>query len=97
MTSWNRKPKRWAKSLLARAEIRAILYDDGQKARKFVIDWWKRQETRAEVQSAIADMLDKQLPEEPYDRQIFNQKCERAFEYVFGRFGKWREYSFRDP
>ena len=60
---------------------------DELKARKFVIDWWKRQETRAEVQSAIADMLDKELPEEPYNRQIFNQKCERAFEYVFGRFG----------
>ena len=61
---------------------------DELKARKFVIDWWKRQETRAEVQSAIADMLDKELPEEPYNRQIFNQKCERTFEYVFGRFGK---------
>jgi type I restriction enzyme R subunit len=57
------------------------------KAHKFVLDWWKRQETRADVQSAIATELDKALPETPYDRPIFNQKCERAFEYVFGRFG----------
>ena len=57
------------------------------KARAFVLDWWKRQQTRANVRKMIEDCLDEGLPEDPYDRRIYAEKCERTFEHVFETYG----------
>lgn len=46
-----------------------------------VLDWKKRQQTRAAVQVAIEQELDK-LPE-AYDADIYREKCSRVFEHVF--------------
>ncbi|WP_291075206.1 type I restriction endonuclease subunit R [Hyphomonas sp.] len=57
------------------------------KAQKLVLDWWKRQETRSEVRRFITDLLDSRLPEEPFDRRIFEDKCARAYEHVCTQYG----------
>ena len=57
------------------------------KAQKLVLDWWKRQETRAEVKRFISDILNSQLPETPFDRRIFETKCARTYEHVFAQYG----------
>lgn len=51
------------------------------KERYLVLDWKKRQATRAAVQVAIQDELDR-LPEK-YDAQLYRKKCSRVFEHVF--------------
>jgi type I restriction enzyme R subunit len=46
-----------------------------------VLDWKKRQQTRAAVQVAIQDELDR-LPD-VYDAGLYRRKCARVFEHVF--------------
>lgn len=52
------------------------------KHEKLVLDWKKRQATRAAVQVAIEDVLDDGLPE-VYDRKLFAEKTGVIFEHVF--------------
>ena len=52
-----------------------------------VLDWRKRQQTRAAVDVAINDFLD-QLPEK-FDSGKFEEKCTVVFQLVFdGYFGE---------
>jgi type I restriction enzyme R subunit len=51
------------------------------KAELLVLDWKKRQQTRAAVQVAIEAELDR-LPE-VYDTESYRSKCSRVFEHVF--------------
>lgn len=57
------------------------------KAQKLVLDWWKRQETRSEVKRFISDLLNSKLPEAPFDRRIFEEKCARTYEHVYTQYG----------
>lgn len=57
------------------------------KAQKLVLDWWKRQETRSEVKRFISDLLNAKLPETPFDRRIFEDKCARTYEHVYVQYG----------
>lgn len=47
-----------------------------------VQDWWKDGQTREKVKSAIAEVLDHDLPEDGYDRRLFNEKCDNVFDLV---------------
>jgi len=47
-----------------------------------VLDWKKRQQTRAAVEVTIAGQLDAGLPA-IYDRRIYQEKCARIFQHVF--------------
>ncbi len=51
------------------------------KREKLVLDWRKRQQTRAAVRVAIEEILD-QLPE-AYSSDIFNDKCELVYQHVY--------------
>ncbi|TET44043.1 DUF3387 domain-containing protein [candidate division TA06 bacterium] len=51
------------------------------KREKLVLDWRKRQQSRAAVRLAIEERLD-QLPES-YSRQIYEQKCEVIYEHIY--------------
>lgn len=51
------------------------------KQELLVLDWKKRQQTRAAVQVAIEDKLDR-LPE-AYNAELYRRKCSRVFEHVF--------------
>lgn len=47
-----------------------------------MLDWKKRQQSRAAVQVAIEAELDR-LPEDAYGLEIYREKCSRVFEHVF--------------
>lgn len=51
------------------------------KTEKLVLDWRKRQESKASVEVAIKDILDK-LPDS-YSADLYNQKCEEVFQHIY--------------
>ena len=51
------------------------------KAEKLVLDWRKKQQTRAAVKLAINKMLD-QLPQR-YTAQLYRQKCDLVYQYMY--------------
>ena len=57
------------------------------KADKLVLDWWKRQQTRAAVLTTIRRTLGKELPEKPYTNAIYDAKCELAYTHIFESYG----------
>jgi len=74
--------KETAKVKLAAKELLKSL-----KAGKLVIDWRKRQQTRANVRKAIEESLDNNLPKPPaYDETIFNQKCDLVYEHIYENY-----------
>lgn len=52
------------------------------KREKLVLDWRKRQQTRAAVLITIQDYLDRELPR-AYTPEIFNQKCDLVYQHVY--------------
>jgi len=55
------------------------------KSELLVLDWKKRQATRAAVKVGIDQMLDAELPE-VYDRALFARKAEAVYEHVFAAY-----------
>jgi type I restriction enzyme R subunit len=58
---------------------------DTLKAEKLVLDWRKRQQSRAAVQLAIAQILDK-LPESPYPVDLYQQKCQLVYQHIYDSY-----------
>ncbi len=58
---------------------------DTLKKEKFVLDWRKRQQTRAEVRVAIETLLDRELPE-VYTHEMFEQKATAVFQHVYDAY-----------
>ena len=54
------------------------------KKEKLVLDWRKRQQTRAVVKVAIRDILDG-LPQN-YTQEIFQEKCEVVYQHVYDSY-----------
>ncbi|EAZ89186.1 type I restriction endonuclease subunit R, partial [Crocosphaera chwakensis] len=54
------------------------------KREKLVIDWRKRQQTRASVEIVIKDMLDK-LPES-YSDELYRQKCDEIYQHIYDSY-----------
>ncbi|MBE0429549.1 MAG: type I restriction endonuclease subunit R [Thermoleophilia bacterium] len=54
------------------------------KAEKLVLDWRKRQQSRAAVRLAIEEGLD-QLPK-PFDRRLYEQKCSAVYQHVYDSY-----------
>lgn len=52
------------------------------KEEKLVLDWRKRQQSQNAVRVSIRDQLVK-LPEDKYDKDLFDDKCERLFHHVY--------------
>lgn len=57
------------------------------KSDKLVLDWWKRQQTRSAVMSSIRRTLGKDLPEEPYTDEIYDEKCALAYTHIYENYG----------
>jgi type I restriction enzyme R subunit len=55
------------------------------KEHELVFNWDKRQETRAGVLVAIRVELN-ELPEEPYPEDVWNQKVDATWQFVFSRY-----------
>ena len=70
----SQKVKLAAKALLHR------LQDELPKV--LVQDWYKTDQTRRIVRSTVAEVLDRELPVESYDRVLFQTKCDNVFHLV---------------
>jgi type I restriction enzyme R subunit len=71
---------------LSRSEkeaVKKVAHDllDTLKAERLVLDWRKRQQTRAAVQVTIRDTLDRLPP--VYDDAIFQEKMQRVYQHVY--------------
>ncbi|MDA2925760.1 DUF3387 domain-containing protein, partial [Acidobacteria bacterium AH-259-G07] len=55
------------------------------KHEKLVLDWRKRQQSRAQVLVTIQDVLDQGLPQK-YTEEIFQQKCELVYQHVYDSY-----------
>jgi type I restriction enzyme R subunit len=55
------------------------------KEEKLVIDWRKREQTRAAVRQMIEIALDEFLPR-VYDKKLYGQKCQRIYQHVFDSY-----------
>ncbi|MBI4454776.1 MAG: type I restriction endonuclease subunit R [Acidobacteria bacterium] len=55
------------------------------KSEKLILDWRKRQQSRAQVLVAIQDVLDKGLPEK-FGPELFNGKCELIYQHVYDSY-----------
>jgi len=56
---------------------------DTLKRERLVLDWRKRQQSRAAVKQAIEEILDYNLPEDVYTKEIYDRKCETVYEHVY--------------
>ncbi|BDI14913.1 hypothetical protein ANSO36C_07150 [Nostoc cf. commune SO-36] len=54
------------------------------KQEKLVLDWKKRQQTRASVEVAIKDNLDK-LPQS-YSDELYEQKCQEVYQHIYENY-----------
>ena len=79
------KVKLAAKALLHR------LQDESPKV--LVQDWYKTDQTRFIVRSAVAEVLDRELPQESYDRILFQAKCENVFHLVLDHAAQGRKWA----
>ncbi|HWQ65356.1 MAG TPA: type I restriction endonuclease subunit R [Methanospirillum sp.] len=57
---------------------------DTLKRDKLVLDWRKKQQTRAMVHVCIEETLDHLPP--VYEKEIFNKKCEIVYQYVYDMY-----------
>jgi type I restriction enzyme R subunit len=52
---------------------------------KLVLDWRKRQHTRAAVLSTVKDVFDDGLPD-VYGPDLFDDKCQRVYEHIYASY-----------
>lgn len=63
---------------------------DTLKKEKLVLDWRKRQQSRAEIRVTIETILDGGLPDK-FTPEIFNRKCDLVYQHIFDSyFGEGR-------
>jgi len=56
-----------------------------KEERKLVIDWRKKQKTRAAVKLAIELQLEKMLPKS-YDQKLYYQKCNQIYQHIYDNY-----------
>lgn len=54
---------------------------------KLVLDWRRRAATTADVRVTILDVLDENLPEDPYPPEVFDAKVQAVFDHVLTAYG----------
>lgn len=54
---------------------------------KLVLDWRRKAETMAGVRTALREVLDERLPEDPYPPEIFDQKIDAIFNHIVASYG----------
>jgi type I restriction enzyme R subunit len=60
------------------------------KQDKLVLDWRKRQQSKAEVEITIKDILDK-LPRR-YTLEIYDQKCQEVYQHIYESYSGLGQY-----
>ena len=79
------KVKLAAKALLHRLQ--------DESPRVLVQDWYKTDQTRRIVRTAVAEVLDRELPVESYDRALFQVKCDNVFHLVLDHAAQGRKWA----
>ena len=79
------KVKLAAKALLHRLQ--------DESPRVLVQDWYKTDQTRRIVRTAVAEVLDRELPVESYDRALFQTKCDNVFYLVLDHAAQGRKWA----
>jgi type I restriction enzyme, R subunit len=54
---------------------------------KLVLDWRRRAAPTADVRVTILDVLDEDLPEDPYPPEVFDAKVQAVFDHVLTTYG----------
>ncbi len=54
---------------------------------KLVLDWRRKADATAEVHATIADVLDADLPADPYPPALFDTKVQAVFDHVISAYG----------
>ena len=66
-----------------RGEVKKVARELLERVKNLlVIDWRRRQNSRARVEDAIKDVLDTGLPR-AYDKALYEEKCSALFEHVY--------------
>ncbi len=70
-----------------RAAVKRVAHDllETLKREKLVLDWRKRQQTRAQVRTTIELMLDRGLPP-TYSPDLYEAKCEAVYQHVYDSY-----------
>jgi type I restriction enzyme R subunit len=55
------------------------------KEQKLVLDWRKRQQTRADVKITIEKLLDAELPEK-YIPEVYQEKCQIVYQHIYDSY-----------
>ena len=55
------------------------------KREKLVLDWRKRQQSRAQVRTTIETLLDQGLPA-TYTLELYQRKCDAVYQHVFDSY-----------
>ena len=79
------KVKLAAKALLHRLQ--------SETPRVLVQDWYKTDQTRRVVRSAVAEVLHRELPEASYDRALFQAKCDNVFHLVLDHAAQGKKWA----
>ena len=54
---------------------------------KLVLDWRRKAATTADVRATIRDVLDADLPADPYPPEVFDAKVQAVFDHVVTAYG----------
>ena len=54
---------------------------------KLVLDWRRRAATTSEVRTTIRDVLDADLPADPYPPEVFDAKVQAVFDHILSAYG----------
>ncbi|HEY7341339.1 MAG TPA: type I restriction endonuclease subunit R [Ktedonobacterales bacterium] len=70
-----------------RQQVKRVARDllETLKREKLVLDWKKRQATRAAVKIAIEKTLDQELPD-AYTHDLYEQKCDQVFQHIYDNY-----------
>jgi type I restriction enzyme R subunit len=73
-----------AERAVVKASARRLLSDLHDK---LVLDWRRRAATTADVHVTIRDILDADLPADPYPPEVFDLKVQAVFDHVISAYG----------
>ena len=83
-----------AETQMVKLAAKALLHRlQDEMPRVLVQDWYKTDQTRRIVRSAVAEVLDRELPQESYDRALFQIKCDNVFHLVLDHAAQGRKWA----
>ena len=69
-------------------EVKKVAHDllETLKKEKLVLDWRKRQQSRAAVRQSIEVILDERLPLTSYTKELFQSKCDVVYQHIYDSY-----------